>query len=66
LDIGLKDYGFDVINLIVRKNNSVAQNLYLDFGFTKQGEIKENIQGEDIEFFVMKICKENSKDNNKV
>jgi len=41
----------------VRKNNPIAHRLYLDFGFTQQGETKENIQGKDVEFFVMKIHK---------
>ena len=41
LEIGFKKYGLNVINLIVRKNNSIAQSLYLDFGFTQQGEIKK-------------------------
>ena len=59
LEIGFEKQGLNVINLIVRKNNSIAQNLYLDFGFTQQGEVNENIQGEDVEFFVMKISKEN-------
>ncbi len=55
LQIGFNEYELNAINLIVRKNNFIAQNLYLDLGFTQQGEIVENIQGEDVEFFVMKI-----------
>ncbi|MFW8602535.1 GNAT family N-acetyltransferase, partial [Desulfobacterota bacterium M19] len=57
LEIGFVKHRLNVISLIVRKNNPIAHRLYLDFGFTQQGETKENIQGKDIEFFVMKICK---------
>ncbi len=61
LAIGFKKLELNEINLIVRKNNSIAKSLYLDSGFTQQGEIKKNIHGKDIDFFVMKMCKENSK-----
>ncbi len=55
LQIGFLDHKLKSINLIVRKNNSIAKRLYLKHGFILSGEKKEIIQGECIDFYIMKI-----------
>ena len=59
LQIGFSDHKLKAINLIVRKNNSIAKRLYLKHGFILSGEKREIIQDQYIDFYVMKIVKEN-------
>lgn len=61
LSFGFEKYKFKSISLIVRKNNPIAINMYKRHGFCLCGETTENIQGQSVEFFCMKI---DSKDFN--
>lgn len=40
-----------VINLLVKKENKIAKNLYKKFGFKKIGELDKKIDGSTIEMF---------------
>lgn len=55
LMIGFFVHKLKTISLIVRKNNPIAQQLYAKHGFKFCGETKENIQGQCIEFYIMKL-----------
>lgn len=55
LSIGFYANKLKTISLIVRKNNPIAQRLYAKHGFKLCGETKENIQGQCIDFFIMKL-----------
>ena len=55
ISIGFNVHGLKKITLIVRKNNHIAQKLYEKVGFNLCGETKENIQGQNIDFFVMEL-----------
>lgn len=55
--IGFNVHNLEKIRLIVRKNNHVAQKLYEKIGFNMCGETKENIQGQNIDFFMMELDK---------
>jgi len=58
LTLGFEVYKYKIISLIVRKNNPYAIKLYQRHGFILYGETTENIQGQCIEFFKMKIDNE--------
>lgn len=59
LILGFSEHELRVITLIVRKNNPMAQRLYVKHGFVLCGETKKIIHRSCIDFFVMKIQKEN-------
>ena len=56
---GFSEHKLRTITLIVRKNILIAQRLYTKHGFSLCGETTETIQGHSIDFFVMKIYREN-------
>ncbi len=58
LAAGFLEHGLDAVTLIVRKNNPIARRLYEKQGFIPDGETTESIQGEPIDFYVMKMTKE--------
>jgi RimJ/RimL family protein N-acetyltransferase len=57
ISIGFNAHNLGKITLIVRKNNPIAQKLYEKIGFIMCGETKENIQGQNIDFFIMELDK---------
>lgn len=59
LTIGFTVHNLQTITLIVRKNNPIAQHLYVGHGFTPCGETTETIQGQCIDFLMMQINSNN-------
>ncbi len=58
LEQGFLRLGFDLIRLIVRKNNLPARALYEKLGIEVSGECTGLVQGQSIEFFEMSIDKQ--------
>ena len=58
LQIGFGEHRFSRIHLIVRKNNFRGIRLYERIGFVDSGDCRKEIQGNSIEFRLMKISSE--------
>ncbi len=53
-ECGLKGaYGLKKVSLIVKKNHPVAISLYKKMEFVISGEVKEIVNGEELEFYKM-------------
>ncbi|MBF0474913.1 MAG: GNAT family N-acetyltransferase [Deltaproteobacteria bacterium] len=57
MKLGFSQLEFDLVHLIVRKNNFPAIGLYKKLGFNTLGECTQIVQGRLIEFFEMNIRK---------
>ena len=51
--IAFEELGLEEVSLIVRKNHPVAISLYEKMDFKMSGELKEIINGEELEFYKM-------------
>lgn len=65
LTLGFSEHKLKTISLIVRKNNPIAQRLYAKHGFLLSGETTENIEGQPIDFFIMKLSENHYKTGEK-
>jgi len=54
LDIGFNELKFEYISLIVRQNHTIAINLYEKMGFVRDGETKEIVDNQEIDFYIMR------------
>ena len=54
LEIGFEQLNMKEISLIVRKNHHIAITLYKKIGFITTGETVETIDGQEMEFLIMK------------
>ena len=54
LEIGFCELEFEHISLIVRQNHTLAIKLYEKMGFIRDGETKEIVNNQEMDFYTMK------------
>jgi len=57
INIAFTEHGVTELQLIVRKNNPAARNLYRKFGFRHSGETTRLVMAEEVAFYAMTLSR---------